>query len=189
MRKNGLAKVLIMVLIVSSVFACTACGGGDHPKVMATMENGETFTIKLYPEYAPQTCENFLNLVESGFYNGLTFHRALEGFIVQGGDPSGNGTGSAPNKIQGEFSQNGFSGNKMTHKRGTVAMARSDDFNSASCQFYICYADLPHLDGRYATFGEVVEGMETVDNFLRVKRSDAGVPEQPIRIQKIERIK
>ena len=147
------------------------------------MEDGQTFTVKCMPEYAPVTVENFLSLVNSGFYDGLTFHRVLDDFVAQGGDPNGNGTGGSSDKIRGEFSENGFEQNTLTHKRGSVAMARSNDPNSASSQFYICYQDLPSLDGKYAVFGQVTDGMEVIDGFLEVPRNSQGMPQTPITIQ------
>ncbi|MBR5405706.1 MAG: peptidylprolyl isomerase, partial [Oscillospiraceae bacterium] len=128
------------------------------------------FRITLYPEYAPITCENFETLVSDGFYNGLTFHRVVDDFMAQGGDPSGTGAGGSKKKIKGEFSANGVD-NPLSHTRGVVSMARSNDKNGASSQFFICYSDKDtFLDGNYAAFGKVSEGMEVVDSFLKVKR-------------------
>lgn len=166
----------------------------EHTKILFTMENGKTFTIELYPEYAPETCANFKKLVNEGFYNGLTFHRVVEGFMAQGGDPDGTGSGGSPDKIKGEFSSNGFTQNTLSHKRGVVSMARtSDDNNSASSQFFICYADCDFLDGDYAAFGKVVDGMDTVDAFLDVERvysnNELSKPTTPIVIKTAEVIK
>lgn len=136
------------------------------PKVEFTMENGGTFTVELYPEYAPQTVANFVALAESGFYNGLTFHRIIEGFMAQGGDPNGDGTGGADWNIIGEFAENGFTENTLKHERGIISMARSNDLNSASSQFFICYDSASHLDGNYAAFGKVISGMDVIDSFL-----------------------
>jgi len=132
-----------------------------------------SFIITLYPEYAPITCENFEKLVNEGFYNGLTFHRVVEDFMAQGGDPLGNGTGGSEHEIKGEFSSNGVE-NSLSHQRGIVSMARSAEPNSASSQFFICYVDCSFLDGNYASFGEVTYGMEIVDSFLEVPRSLGG---------------
>lgn len=133
--------------------------------------DGLTFVITLYPEDAPITCENFENLVSDGFYDGLTFHRVVEDFMAQGGDPNGNGTGGSEQTIKGEFAQNGVE-NALSHTRGVVSMARSQDPDSASSQFFICYTDdCTFLDGQYAAFGKVTEGMEVVDRFLEVSRS------------------
>lgn len=149
--------------------------------------DGLTFVITLYPDDAPITCENFENLVSDGFYDGLTFHRIVEDFMAQGGDPSGNGTGGSEKTIKGEFSQNGVD-NPLSHTRGVVSMARSSDPDSASSQFFICYSDDDtFLDGQYAAFGKVTEGMDVVDRFLDVPRSmgsDGAVssPNTPITI-------
>ncbi|MDO4156648.1 MAG: peptidylprolyl isomerase [Oscillospiraceae bacterium] len=133
--------------------------------------DGLTFVITLYPDDAPITCENFENLVSEGFYDGLTFHRVVEDFMAQGGDPSGNGTGGSEQTIKGEFAQNGVE-NSLSHTRGIVSMARSQDPDSASSQFFICYTDdCTFLDGQYAAFGKVTEGMDVVDRFLEVPRS------------------
>ena len=133
--------------------------------------DGLTFVITLYPDDAPITCENFENLVSEGFYDGLTFHRVVEDFMAQGGDPNGNGTGGSEQTIKGEFSQNGVE-NTLSHTRGVVSMARSQNMDSASSQFFICYTDdCTFLDGQYAAFGKVTEGMDVVDRFLEVPRS------------------
>ena len=167
-------------------------GSAEHKKVKFTMENGNTFVIELYPEYAPKTVENFVKLVSEGFYEGLTFHRVVDGFMAQGGDPEGTGSGGSKDKIYGEFASNGYKDNKLSHTRGVVSMARrSDSMNSASSQFFICYDDATFLDGDYASFGVVIEGMETVDAFLDVERtigSDRALsrPVTPIVIEKAE---
>ena len=138
-------------------------------KVKITMEDGGEFVIELYSEHAPLTTENFLSLVKEGFYNGVTFHRVVDGFMAQGGDPDGTGMGGSGKNIKGEFTSNGVK-NELSHQRGVISMARSQNPNSASSQFFICYGDCSFLDGQYAAFGKVVEGMETVDAFLKVKR-------------------
>ena len=155
----------------------------DGPTVKFTMSDGGTFTIVCAPEYAPETVENFLSLVKSGFYDGLTFHRVIDAFVAQGGDPDGNGTGGSDKTIKGEFYSNGFEQNTLPHLRGSVAMARSQAPDSASSQFY---DDLPNLDGNYAVFGQVTEGMEVVDGFLDVPRDSQGMPQTPIVIEKAE---
>ena len=121
-----------------------------------------TITVQLDQSAAPATVANFISLAEDGFYNGLTFHRIISGFMMQGGDPNGNGTGGSDTKIVGEFAANGHS-NPISHERGVISMARSRDYNSASSQFFIMHADAPHLDGQYAAFGKVTEGMDVVD--------------------------
>ena len=152
--------------------------------------DGDIIVITLHPEYAPITCENFERLVNEGFYDGLTFHRVIEGFMAQGGDPMGTGMGGSSNKIKGEFSSNGVD-NKLSHTRGVVSMARSMEPDSASSQFFICYDDsCTFLDGNYAAFGEVTEGMEVVDDFLKVPRSmggdgDMSSPDKPIVMEKV----
>ncbi len=164
----------------------------SHPRVKFTMENGGSFIIELYPEYAPETCANFVKLVGEGFYDGLIFHRIIEGFMAQGGDPEGTGRGGSDEKIHGEFYANGFEQNVISHTRGVVSMARSQSYDSASSQFFICYDDCSYsLDGGYAAFGLVVEGMEVVDAFLDVERVYNGEnkpskPITPIVIEKAE---
>ncbi|MCM1545313.1 MAG: peptidylprolyl isomerase [Ruminococcus sp.] len=138
----------------------------NHPQVQVKMENGGEFLIELYPEYAPATVANFLKLVNDGFYNGLTFHRVVQGFMAQGGDPDGTGMGGSKDKIKGEFASNGFTQNTLSHTRGVISMARSAKNDSASSQFFICYTDgCAQLDGSYAAFGKVIKGMEVVDAF------------------------
>ena len=127
-----------------------------------TLEKGGEIRMEFYPAAAPKTVENFVTLAKKGFYNGLTFHRVVPDFVVQGGCPKGNGTGGPGYQVKAEF-------NKQKHLRGTVAMARSQDPDSAGCQFYICYGATPHLDGQYTVFGKVVAGMELVD---RIKQGD-----------------
>jgi peptidyl-prolyl cis-trans isomerase B (cyclophilin B) len=148
--------------------------------------------ITLYPEVAPITCANFEKLVGENFYNGLTFHRVVDAFMAQGGDPAGNGTGGSSETIKGEFASNGVE-NRISHQRGVISMARSMDPDSASSQFFICYADCTFLDGDYAAFGEVTEGMEVVDGFLEVPRSVGGdgavsSPDDAIIMDKVEMI-
>lgn len=160
-------------------------------KIKVTMENGGEFVIELCPEQAPITCENFVKLVKSGFYDGLTFHRVIDGFMAQGGDPKGNGTGGSDENIKGEFRLNGVN-NTLSHTRGVVSMARSQNPNSASSQFFICYDDgCTFLDGQYAAFGKVTEGMEVVDDFLSVPRrmsfsGERSTPVEPIVMKKVE---
>ncbi len=134
-----------------------------NPIVKIEMENGGVITAELYPELAPNTVANFVNLVESGFYDGLIFHRVIPGFMIQGGDPQGTGMGGPGYSIRGEFARNGFRENTLRHKRGVLSMARSMMPNSAGSQFFIMHADAPHLDGDYAAFGKVTDGMDVVD--------------------------
>lgn len=162
----------------------------DTVKILVEMENGDDFTLELYPDYAPETVENFVNLVNEGFYNGVGFHRIVEGFMAQGGDPEGTGMGGSDETIKGEFSANGFTQNTLSHTRGVISMARSQDYNSASSQFFICYDNASFLDGQYAAFGEVIDGMETVDAFLDVERTynsmgELASPKEPVVMKKL----
>ncbi len=147
--------------------------------VVITMDTGEKIKIELYPDIAPETCENFEKLVKDGFYNGLTFHRVIPGFMIQGGCPKGNGTGGPGWTIKGEFSSNGFK-NDLKHERGVISMARTSAPNSAGSQFFIMHQDAPHLDGQYAAFGKVVEGMDTVDRIAAVRTGWADKPVEPV---------
>ena len=162
----------------------------ENVKVLVEMENGDSFTLELYPEYAPQTVQNFVDLVSDGFYDGVGFHRVVDGFMAQGGDPEGTGMGGSGVNIPGEFSSNGFTQNTLSHTRGVISMARSMDPDSASSQFFICYDDASFLDGQYAAFGKVIEGMETVDAFLDVERAynsmgEMASPKTPITMKKV----
>ncbi len=136
--------------------------------VVIEMENGKKIKLELYPEHAPITVANFEKLVKEGFYNGLTFHRIISGFMIQGGCPDGTGMGGAKENIKGEFLANGVK-NDLKHTRGVISMARSMMPDSASSQFFIMHEDAPHLDGNYAAFGKVVEGIEVVDEIAAVK--------------------
>lgn len=148
------------------------------------MENGKEIKLELYPEKAPITVENFLELVKSGFYDGLIFHRVIKGFMIQGGDPEGTGYGGAEKKIKGEFRQNGVD-NDIKHVRGIISMARSMDPNSASSQFFIMHKDAPHLDGSYAAFGKVVEGMDAVDEIAEAQTDGNDRPLNDIRMKRV----
>lgn len=168
-------KIIAILLSAVLLFSLAGCSGStEHSYVKVTMESGDSFVIELMPEYAPKTVENFLQLVESGFYDGLTFHRIYPGFMAQGGDPKGDGTGDSDKNIKGEFSANGYKKNTLSHDRGVVSMARGNDMDSASCQFFICYEMTAQqksaLDGNYAAFGKVIEGMETVDALAECER-------------------
>ncbi len=161
----------------------------SETKVKVIMENGGEFVIELYPEYAPKTVANFIKLVKEGFYDGLTFHRVVDNFMCQGGDPEGTGVGGSDETIFGEFASNGWTQNTLSHSRGVISMARSMNFNSASSQFFICYSDYcSALDGDYAAFGKVTEGMEVCDAFCQVERTynsmgEKASPVDPIRIK------
>lgn len=152
--------------------------------VVIEMENGALIKLELYPEVAPKTVANFEKLVSEGFYDGLTFHRVIPGFMIQGGDPLGNGMGGAEEKIVGEFRQNGFQ-NDLKHTRGVISMARSMNPNSASSQFFIMHKDAPHLDGAYAAFGKVIEGMEAVDEIASIPTDFSDRPKIAVRMKKV----
>ena len=152
--------------------------------VVIEMENGGKIEIELSPEAAPITVANFTKLVGEGFYDGLIFHRVIPGFMIQGGDPLGNGMGGSKNKIKGEFAANGHK-NPIKHTRGVISMARSFDPNSASSQFFIMHADSPHLDGQYAAFGKVVSGMEVVDEIASIPTDYSDRPKIAMRMKKV----
>lgn len=156
----------------------------QNPIVTFEMENGKTFCAELYPEIAPNTVNNFISLINKGFYNGVIFHRVIEGFMIQGGDPKGMGTGGPGYCIAGEFRANGFQ-NDLRHTRGVLSMARTMDPNSAGSQFFVMHKDSPHLDGQYAAFGKVTEGMETVDEIATCPKSFGDRPIQPQRMKKV----
>ena len=139
------------------------------PIITFEMANGKTFKAELYPEKAPNTVNNFVSLVKKGFYNGLIFHRVIAGFMIQGGDPNGTGIGGPGYQIKGEFSGNGFTQNDIAHVRGVLSMARAQHPDSAGSQFFVMHDDADYLDGQYAAFGKVIEGMETVDEIAQTK--------------------
>lgn len=194
-------KIKALVIAVTLCILATLCGCqsntqyekdvklyGTHTAIMTIKDYGEV-TIELYGDIAPVTVANFVNLVKQGFYNGLTFHRAIEGYMLQGGDPKGDGTGNSATKIFGEFKSNGFE-NSLSHKRGVLSMARARNKNSASCQFFIMVCDETRLDGDYAEFGKVTKGMDIIDSIMTtVKNSDPNgmlsSDKQPI-IERIE---
>ena len=153
--------------------------------VTIEMENGKVMSGELYEDIAPLSVANFEKLVNDGFYDGLTFHRVIPGFMIQGGCPSGNGTGGPGRNIPGEFTSNGFK-NDLLHKRGVLSMARAMDPNSAGSQFFIMVEDAPHLDGQYAGFGKVTEGMDVADKIVSVP---TGFQDKPIEDQVIKTIK
>ena len=150
-----------------------------NPIVTITMEDGSIIKVELYPEIAPNTVANFISLVKKGFYDGLTFHRVIRGFMIQGGCPQGTGTGGPGYHIKGEFSGNGVQ-NNLKHTKGVISMARAMDPNSAGSQFFIMHEDSPHLDGQYAAFGKVVEGIDTVDYIATVRTNPMDKPLTPV---------
>lgn len=203
-KKNNTRKIVglvgaILVIVAAVAIIIFGVSGGkedkkmaveENVKVLVEMENGESFTLELYPEYAPQTVQNFVDLVTDGFYDGVGFHRVVDGFMAQGGDPEGTGMGGSGVTIPGEFAANGFAQNTLSHTRGVISMARSQDPDSASSQFFICYDDASFLDGQYAAFGKVIDGMETVDGFLDVERTfnsmgEEASPLEPITMKSV----
>ena len=186
-KKMGKPAVFGIVIAALAVVICVAVAIAMHAKastvyVEMKVKDYGTIVLKLDRDAAPETVDNFVDLVENGFYDGLTFHRVMDNFMIQGGCPKGNGTGNSGKYITGEFLANGYD-NPISHKRGVISMARSDDgnpfttddFNSASCQFFICNEDSTFLDGNYAAFGHVVEGLDVVDSitYATVGYSDA----------------
>ncbi len=159
----------------------------QNPIVTFEMENGDIFKAELYPDIAPQSVNNFISLINKGFYDGLIFHRVIEGFMIQGGDPDGNGTGGPGYSIKGEFTQNGFK-NDLKHDKGVLSMARSMLPNSAGSQFFIMHKKSPHLDGAYAAFGRIIEGQENVDKIAETEtdRSDKPLKDQVMKKVTVE---
>ena len=183
------------VFAVIGLAGCSKSDEGESAptgsKVKVTMQDGGSFVIELYEQYAPETCKNFLKLVDEGFYDGLTFHRVIDGFMAQGGSSDGLGIKGSDETIKGEFSANGFTQNTLSHTRGVVSMARANGYDTASSQFFICYDDCSFLDGDYAAFGKVIDGMEVVDSFLEVNRTfdssgQLSSPVEPIVIKTME---
>ena len=193
-------KKIMAVAAAASMLMLTGCGKSistsdvnDTPPTTNSEQSGNIIVLTLHPNEAPITCENFEKLVNEGFYNGLTFHRVVDEFMAQGGDPKGDGTGGSPDTIKGEFSSNGVD-NPISHQRGVVSMARSQSPDSASSQFFICYNGnyASSLDGNYAAFANVTEGMEVVDSFTNIPMAMGGIdqiptaPTEPITILKAE---
>ncbi len=156
----------------------------QNPIVTIKMENGNLIKAELYPETAPNTVKNFINLINANYYDGLIFHRVIPNFMVQGGCPLGQGTGGPGYSIKGEFKSNGFN-NPVSHDRGVLSMARAMPKDSAGSQFFIMHAKSPHLDGQYAAFGKVTEGMEEVDRIVSVKKDRNDKPNEDQKIEKI----
>lgn len=185
-------KVLSLILAFIMCGLLTACSDKGPVHVEMSVKDFGVIQLELYPDIAPITVDNFVSLVKDGFYDGLTFHRVRSGFMIQGGDPKGNGTGGSENEIKGEFSANGVE-NTLSHTRGVISMARSQSFDSASSQFFIMHADSKDLDGQYAAFGKVTEGMEVVDKIAAVKvqaaypgAQEIASPVEPVYIEYIK---
>lgn len=157
----------------------------SNPIVTFEMHNGKTFKAELYPDKAPNTVNNFISLVKRGYYDGLIFHRVIAGFMIQGGDPNGTGTGGPGYRIKGEFAGNGFSQNDIAHERGVLSMARAQHPDSAGSQFFVMHEDADYLDGQYAAFGRVIEGMETVDEIAQIKTDWGDRPYEDQVMQKV----
>ncbi|HOQ16760.1 MAG TPA: peptidylprolyl isomerase [Defluviitaleaceae bacterium] len=158
-----------------------------NPVVMICMEDGSQMKVELYPDIAPNTVNNFISLVKKGFYDGLIFHRVIKGFMIQGGDPQGTGAGGPGYSIRGEFIINGFD-NNLKHTRGVISMARAQNPDSAGSQFFIMHEDAPHLDGHYAAFGKVIEGITVVDKIASVETDyfDRPLEEQRIKFMTVD---
>jgi peptidyl-prolyl cis-trans isomerase B (cyclophilin B) len=201
--------IISLAIIIAATCLLAGCSGGNTDKADAksdkktednqvakeksvveiTMKDGGKIDIELEPTAAPKTVENFLKLVNAGFYDGLTFHRIIPDFMIQGGDPKGDGTGGSEETIPGEFNSNGYKDNPISHVRGVISMARSSDPNSASSQFFITNADSEFLNGEYAAFGRVTEGMDVVDKISAVKTGANDAPATPVVIESIKQIK
>ncbi|MBN3526883.1 peptidylprolyl isomerase [Paenibacillus apiarius] len=157
---------------------------GKNPLVTIEMENGKKIELELYPDIAPNTVNNFISLVNKGFYDGLIFHRVIPGFMIQGGDPEGTGIGGPGYSIKGEFADNNFQ-NDLKHSEGVISMARSASPDSAGSQFFIMVAEASHLDGQYAAFGKVTKGMETVQEIVGTPRNAQDMPDSPQKMKKV----
>ena len=155
-------RLWVMRQVLSMILTLCGCEKEENPMVEIEMENGGIMRLELYPDIAPITVENFLDLVNDGFYDGLIFHRVINNFMIQGGDPTGTGMGGSENTIKGEFAQNGVK-NDLSHTRGVISMARSQSYDSASSQFFIVHQDSTYLDGSYAAFGKMVDGYDVLD--------------------------
>lgn len=192
--KRIFSLFLVLAALTAALLVFPACG--DKPdtsthRVAIEVQDFGTIELELYPTKAPITVANFEKLVKEGFYDGLTFHRIVKDFMIQGGDPKGDGSGGSDKTIKGEFSQNGFTRNDIKHERGVISMARSSSSNdSASSQFFIMHGDAPYLDGSYAAFGRVTSGMDVVDAIANVKVKDNGsgetsTPAKPVVITRM----
>ena len=188
-------KIFTSILVLFSLLILSGCSNNEediekNPLVTMEIEDYGTIKIELYPEYAPNTVANFVSLIENGFYDGLTFHRLVPGFVLQGGDPDGDGTGGPGYTIDGEFKANGYSKNTLSHDKGVISMARSMDYDSAGSQFFIVLDDSAKssLDGMYAGFGRVTEGMEILEEIEaneKIADDATGALEENITITKV----
>lgn len=181
---------LLLLLSMTILLVCGCQKTVPNPQATITMEDGAEMVITLYPKLAPNTVANFISLANSGFYDGLTFHRVVKDFIIQGGDPNGDGTGGPGYCIEGEFSANGFRKNTQLHTRGVISMARfgsDDNYDSAGSQFFIMVEDKDYLDGNYAAFGKMLTGFDVLDEISKVKTTGANgeTPKEPVVIKSI----
>lgn len=181
-----LPLLLLLMTLSFGLFGLTACSEKEveNPTVTLTIKGKGDIVLELYPDKAPETVANFVSLVEDGFYDGLTFHRIIPGFMIQGGDPDGTGMGGPGHNIVGEFSGNGFMDNDIVHERGVISMARSQHPDSAGSQFFIMHDKAPHLDGSYAAFGKTIKGIEIVDEIVKVDTDMRDYPSEPQVIKK-----
>lgn len=188
--KKLICLALVAILILPCLFSCSDEIDSKPNTVVIDVKDYGKITVELYPDIAPITVKNFKKLVNEGFYDGLIFHRVIEDFMIQGGCPDGNGTGGQTDakgnriNIKGEFSANGFK-NTLAHTRGVISMARSNDPNSASSQFFICQVSYPSLNGKYASFGKVTEGMDVVDAIAAVDTNENDKPLEDVVISSI----
>ncbi|PAD29861.1 peptidylprolyl isomerase [Paenibacillus sp. 7523-1] len=193
--KKTTAASLIMALLLIVISGCghpsssatepvPAPPEGQNPVATIEMQDGQKIVIELYPEIAPNTVYNFISLANQGFYDGLIFHRVIPGFMIQGGDPNGNGSGGPGYAIKGEFTSNGHK-NHLNHTRGVISMARGDNLDSAGSQFFIMLADADHLDNAYASFGKVTEGMDVVDG---IAAQEIGQKDKPVTDQVMKKV-
>lgn len=204
MRTTGMKRFIALAMVLCALMVLAAgCGHKNaqaavaakskvvHPKVQMEMKDGSKMVFELYPEYAPATVNNFVKLSKAGFYNGLTFHRIIQGFMAQGGDPLGNGTGDSGKDIKGEFKENGFTKNILKHTKGVISMARGLKPNSASSQFFIMDGKGDFLDGKYAAFGKLISGMATLDKIaatpvaVNPNTKEKSTPTTPVIIKKV----
>ena len=189
--KKLLSLFVLSALLFVSLLSLSSCNG-RKAGVRMTVKDYGVIELELDRDAAPKTVKNFVSLVKQGFYDGLTFHRVVEGFMIQGGDPKGNGTGNGPRNVKGEFLMNGYE-NPIIHERGVISMARSNDYDSASCQFFIVHESTPEnrwaLDGQYAAFGRVTKGMEVVDAIVEnaiIANPSSGLVANPAVIESME---
>ena len=196
MKKRLISSILIAIFVLMMSLVFVGCNADvdnvdkgeetmKNPVITIEMENGKTIKAELYPEEAPNTVNNFISLASSGFYDGLIFHRVIYGFMIQGGDPAGIGTGGPGYCIKGEFALNGFTQNDLKHERGVLSMARAASMDSAGSQFFIMQKNASHLDGQYAAFGKVTEGIEVVDEIASVSTDWNDKPKIPQTMKKV----